>query len=517
MAEKSRIYHSRESGLSEVIGFVLLIGIIVAAFSIYLTYGVPAQGRDNEIRHMDVIKDEFTTYKTGVDSLWTNNQINTVMSSTIQLGTAGATTQGNNGFLPILQPIASGGTVTINNLSHAQESLKISSYSYITNRTSMINDTPLSFTTSFQSQSYPNPPDALIVNLSVSKNIQVTNSSVHLSGIDSNNVKWEAQINVTPRQSLYQFYAYVDINLVTTCTTAMNTNGTALNVYTGTATVNDRACLVPINAYNYTGTDITLSVYKNGTQSLGNVIVYNNIVKNRYYDINLLDTAYGLNSNIQNTPVITRYESDSGSDLTATMTAQYAYNLQSNYQYNVTLGALEYQANNYYWIPQSYYYQMGGVFLSQMDGVSAKIPPSITFRYNKTDALIGLNVIDIAYDQSNTGTISGSTPVQIGTSVKADSAALPYAAIPKNTMNVTINYTSSSPNRNTNLMWQQIFKDAANRTGGVPDSLYVTGTTPNGAYIVVNGYYPLANNTADINLNVRAVNLTASILSISGV
>ena len=190
MAENYKICHSRESGLSEVIGFVLLLGIIVAAFSIYLTYGVPAQGRENEIRHMDVIKDEFTTYKTGIDSLWTNNQINTVMSSTFQMGTAGVTTQGSIGFIPILQPVASGGTVTINNRSHTDEYLKITSYSYITNTSIMMNDTPLSFTTSFQSQSYPNPPDALIVNLPVTKNIQVINSSVNMSGTDKNGVNW---------------------------------------------------------------------------------------------------------------------------------------------------------------------------------------------------------------------------------------------------------------------------------------------------------------------------------------
>ena len=512
MAENYKIYHSRESGLSEVIGFVLLLGIIVAAFSIYLTYGVPAQGRENEISHMDVIKDEFTTYKTGIDSLWTNNMINTVMSSTFQMGTAGVTTQGSNGFLPILQPVASGGTVKINNLSHTQEYLNIISYSYITNLSFMMNDTPLSFTNSFQSQFYPNPPQSLIVNLSVTKNIKVTNCSVNLSGTDNNGVNWQVLINVTPRQTFYQTYIAVLVNQAT-CLPAQFQNGTPIWLNNGGTT--NRACLVPMNQYNYTGTDFTLNVFKNNTESLSNLIVTNNIVQNQYYNINLLDPAYGLSSNIQNTPTITRFESDSAGDLTTTLTAQYAYNLWPNYQYNVSLGALEYSANNYYWIPQTYYYQMGGVFLSQMDGVSAKIPPSITFSYNRTDSLINVNVIDVAYDQSSTGTISGSTPVQIGTKIKADSGVIPYAPITKNTINVTINYTSSSPSTNTNLMWQQFFKDAANRTGGVPDNLYVTGTTANGAYIVVNGF--TVANTPDINLKVNTVNLTASILSISGV
>ena len=63
MAEKSRICHYRESGLSEVIGFVLIIGLLVVVASLYLTYGVPAQGRENEILHMNEVKDQFVEYK----------------------------------------------------------------------------------------------------------------------------------------------------------------------------------------------------------------------------------------------------------------------------------------------------------------------------------------------------------------------------------------------------------------------------------------------------------------------
>jgi len=513
-----------EHALSEVIGFILIIVIIITAFSLYLTYAVPAQGRDNEIKHMDEVKDEFTTYKTGIDALWTNGQIDTIMSSTIRMGTAGATTQGSNGFLPIVQPVASGGTITINNQSHAQEWLNITSYSYITNRSFMTNDTPLSFPTSPtppQSQPYPNPPDALIVNLSVNKNLQVTNCSVNLSGTDRNNVKWEARINVTPRKTYYLTYISVLVNAASCLPAQVSfANGTPIWINNGGGV--NRLCLVPMYAYNYTGTDLTLTVYKNGTQSLSDVIVYDYIVQNRYYNINLLDPAFGLSSNIQNTPNIMRYESDSAGDLSATLTAQYAYNFQPNYKYNVSLGALEYQADNYYWIPQTYYYQLGGVFLSQIDGVSAKIPPSITFSYNTTGAvpLAGVNVIDIAYDRNSVGSISGTTPVQIGTKIKADSAVLPYAPITNNTMNVTINFTSSSPDPNTNLMWEQFFKDAANRTGGIPNELFMADATATGAYIVVNGFYnPPGRNadTPDINLKVKAVNLTASIQSMSGV
>ena len=65
---------NREAGLSEVVGFVLIIALLMAVFSLYLTYGVPAQGRENEILHMGVVKDQFIAYKIGLDSLSTNNK-----------------------------------------------------------------------------------------------------------------------------------------------------------------------------------------------------------------------------------------------------------------------------------------------------------------------------------------------------------------------------------------------------------------------------------------------------------
>jgi ABC-type Fe3+ transport system permease subunit len=110
MAEKSRVYHSREAGLSEVIGFVLIIGLLVVVASLYLTYGIPAQGRENEILHMNEVKDQFVAYKLSLDSLFNNNKVGTTVSNSFTLGTSGGFTQGTVGFLPIMSPVNSGGT-----------------------------------------------------------------------------------------------------------------------------------------------------------------------------------------------------------------------------------------------------------------------------------------------------------------------------------------------------------------------------------------------------------------------
>ena len=64
----------REEGLSEVIGFILLVGLLVVFLALYQTYSVPVQGRDNEIDHMNDVKDTLVAYKISLDSLWVNNR-----------------------------------------------------------------------------------------------------------------------------------------------------------------------------------------------------------------------------------------------------------------------------------------------------------------------------------------------------------------------------------------------------------------------------------------------------------
>jgi len=107
----------RDEAISEVIGFVLILALIAIVASLYLTYVVPAQGRDMEIAHMDVVQDQFLSYKTTVDSLWINNRYNTQISSPFTLGTNPGSTQGSFVNMPLFQPVTSGGTLVVNGRS----------------------------------------------------------------------------------------------------------------------------------------------------------------------------------------------------------------------------------------------------------------------------------------------------------------------------------------------------------------------------------------------------------------
>ncbi|PKL58431.1 MAG: hypothetical protein CVV34_02335, partial [Methanomicrobiales archaeon HGW-Methanomicrobiales-5] len=102
-----------ELALSEVIGFILLLGVLVTAMAIWMMYVVPANGREDEISQMSAVKDRFTDYKISLDSLWVNNQTQVMLSTTFNLGTGGGNTEAGGLFLPMLNPIASSAVISV--------------------------------------------------------------------------------------------------------------------------------------------------------------------------------------------------------------------------------------------------------------------------------------------------------------------------------------------------------------------------------------------------------------------
>jgi len=468
--------HQREA-LSEVIGFVLILGIVMAAFSLYLVYGVPVQGRENEINHMSDINDQFVSYKIGVDSLWTNQQTGLAMSTSFPLGTAGQTAQGSTSIIPVLQPVGSSGSLAINQRTRTPEIFTVSSTSDILNTT-----TGSSLLISTQSQKLPTTSNSLSQLLITLSTKSASWSDTSLGSVLINGGTWWTTINVTSD--------------ITYC----------LN-YTASGAVGNPPLLANCN-----GTDITVTVNKNGVTSLGRTIVYSNIMPQTNYNINLMDVAYGLQSTITNPLNITFSKNDptrgGAPNLTATATPQYAYQAQSNYTYSVPLGSLAYNANNNYWIPQTYYYQMGGVFLSQSDGITYKLPPEITFA-NNGNGNITVNIVALAYDPADAGTIGGSSPAQISTYLKPDAGSLPYAPVSPNTWNASINITTPDPN--AAVMWASYLNAAANQTGGIPTTYYTAGNTTTGGYIYL---YGINDGNPHITLTGKTANLSVSVQSV---
>ena len=61
--------------ISEVVGFVIMLAVVMAGLSLDLMYAVPVQGREAEIKEMDSVRAWFVDYKTGVDQLWLNSPL----------------------------------------------------------------------------------------------------------------------------------------------------------------------------------------------------------------------------------------------------------------------------------------------------------------------------------------------------------------------------------------------------------------------------------------------------------
>jgi hypothetical protein len=485
MMPNCRYCRGDDTGLSEVVGFVLILGVLVLVFSLYLTYGIPAQGRENEILHMNEVKDQFVSYKLSLDSLLDNNKIGSSASNSFTLGTGGGYTQGMMSIVPVLSPVSSTGVIAINQrVPGPGESLNISSQSLIANTSRP----PVGFAITAVPAIHTDtsPPSGIIIyidtSLSTSDELQRP-YSIAVNGTQHNNAKWEAIVNLTPRFNYVNNYTYDDA-------------GKKLDLTT---------------SYFYDHTDMTISVNKNGVKTIDEYIVNANIAKANY-TVNILDDAYGLKPFVT-VSSIQFVESGSTSGIRSTGKITYLYQ-DEVYRYPpINLGALEYRAQNNYWIPQSYYYQMGGVFLLQREGnVSYKLPPDVSISFDNNTKLMTVNVNVISF-ANNTGIAGGNSPVQIKTSY-INKESLPYAPLENNTKWVRLGVNTSDVR--ANAMWEDYF-DYTARVAGIPRESYQVNRLNNESYILINDTYPDSNDIYGIRLTATNATYAATIQGIGGV
>jgi len=494
-----------ESGLSEVVGFVLIIALLMAVFSLYLTYGVPAQGRENEILHMNSVKDQFINYKIGLDALANNNKEGTTVSNSFTLGSEGSFTEGVMGIIPIMKPVSSGGVFSINRRTTEPETLTISSRSLIVdslnassrtaeNLPATVNYTP--------SHVYVTVSGIQSADLSASKKF----------GATVNTTLWEVYVNLTPVTSLYQWYTNYDAagNNEDLCKAApRNTNGTP--IFLG----NDM-CLVPMNTYAYNGTDLSIAVKKKGIVTMENYPVYRNVQTGTAYTIDLMDPAYGLSSSITPSEYIRiRNDLPLGSVAVA---GNISYNfIETTYQITpIVLGAIDYRSQNNYWISQEYYYQMGGVFLSQIEGNNTyKLPPAITFSMDNSNpsrpiTLVTVNAVSITNPYGGS-VVGGNSPVQIKTTL--DSLyTFPYADGIANTKWIRIGVNTSDDQ--ARAMWKNYF-DYTATVAGLPEETE-TGISGTESYITIHGSDAADNGDYDVKVVATNATYTALLYGVGG-
>jgi hypothetical protein len=431
----------RERGLSEIVGFILILATIVVAMSLYITFGIPAQGREAEIQHMEQVKDRFVEYKINLDSLWTNRQCGTAIGTSFDLGTGGGATTGSFSIIPILAPAKTSATLALNQRA---EYLTIAQDSYFLVDSGGVNETGI--ITSPVAITFNATPRYFLINFSVASNSALTTRH-GVNVVPTAGSAWEAWVNTTP---VYTFSRRFNI-----------TNGTGANWYKITS-------FREWNESRWNRTDVTVSTWKGGVPVIQDLVITTNITsKPSAYQVDLMNPAYGISTDLGSTLTpSTLTASRSDANIIASYLTNYSYWPKKSSQTS-TMGSLEYDAQNEYWIQQDYYYQMGGVYLEQDDGSSVKVPPTFTFSLSNGIPVVKINQLLL----TGSGVIEGSGPVQITSSV-SQIVDTPLAA-GNNTrfVNITVRAASTQSAQ----MWQRALQNAADK-GGFTTNLYTNGT-----------------------------------------
>ena len=427
----------REIALSEIVGFILILATIVIAVALYLTFGIPAQGREGEIQHMEQVKDRFVEFKINVDSLWSNRQCGTAIGTSFSLGTGGGATTGSFSIIPILAPAKTSATLALNQRA---EYITISQDSYLMVDTGGVNETGI--ITTPRTLTFNTTPRYFFINIT-SSNLTMRND-VRIYPTSGN--AWDAKVSMVP---VYTFSRRFNI-----------TNGTTIDWY-------KIYSFKEWNESRWNRTDLTVSTSKGGVPIVQDLIVTSNVTYPGNYIVDLMNPAYGISTDLGATQSLNGITaSRSGPTIIASFLTNYSY-WPTKSSTSLTMGSLEYDAQNEYWIQQDYFYQMGGVFLEQDDGNTVKVPPAITFSQSNGIPVVKINQILL----TGSGLIEGSSPVQV-TSVVSDITDTRMAA-GNNTrfVNVTIRAQST----NAAQMWLHVLQDAADKAG-FPTRYYTNNT-----------------------------------------
>jgi len=266
-----------------------------------------------------------------------------------------------------------------------------------------------------------------------------------------------------------------------------------------------------MNIYSFNGTDLTLSVKRGGVVTMENYPVYRNVKAGTTYTIDLMDPAYGVSSSINPKEIISIKNDLPLGSITSTGNITYNF-IEKTYQITpITLGAIDYQSQNHYWISQEYYYQMGGVFLSQIEGNNTyKLPPEISFALDDSDpgspvTRVTINAMSITNPYGGS-VVGGNSPVQIKTTL--DSIYdLPYATGNANTKWIRIAVNTSD--EQARGMWKNYF-DYTATVAGIPHT--ETGIAGTESYISIGYADYLTNPSKDYDINVIASNATYTAL-----
>jgi hypothetical protein len=144
---------------------------------------------------------------------------------------------------------------------------------------------------------------------------------------------------------------------------------------------------------------------------------------------------------------------------------------KGEFPFNITV--LEYSSNNFYWIQQRYSYQLGGVFLSQDNGMINRISPLISITNSDNRSII-VNVVPVQI--IGNGSYTSNNLVRLYTRQRM----VPRYNIssPSYLNNQWVNLSITTADNTTAVMWQKFFLGLA-ATEQIDSAAYTLGNVWN--------------------------------------
>ena len=466
----------REQGLSEVIGFLMIVSLLAILFSMYLLYVVPLQGRDAEIAHMDDVKDQFLGIKTDIDSLILNNNEYIELERSIPLGTSTGSSSGSFSIVPINSFTESGGSLEIYNNTHGSLTIELNGSFTIPLPNAVKSDSASVGTITLNYN-----PENFILNYTTSSLPPTPATGVIIQSYSTKCGNWVAFLNTSP-------------NYVVSAKDIINTSDPGNHP-----------------SYPFITYDLSISVMKNNRYTFQNLTIYKNIQTNTPYPIDLYDPTYGLVDCLDRyIPINVSYGTNKY--LATLYIPNQNTNITRDYSPinpTIQISGLSYASNNNYYINQNIEYEGGAIFLKQnsgtYNGTSVLVRPPLSISKSSDYNYINVNLNNIIFENSEM--IGGSMEVPVYSSLSklssiTDSNGYPLYGTPPNAQNITVTYSGTDP---TDIQkWYEAFSQCevnAIKSNADLRNLITVDEQPN-----KNASINIKSSSADPNLFVNITN-----------
>jgi len=399
---------TKERGLSEVIGFLMIVALLGILFSMYLLYVVPIQGKDAEIAHMKYVTQQFIDLKSDIDSLIINERVNMPIARSFELGTLASSGQGALSIIPIQGFIEAAGTLVVNQqmdfLTVQGNFLELTEPLPVANLQSRPNniDSPAQWIDN--GHLFFNYPGVNSVNNTI-------NGSIHRLNYTYSIISNTTYTNITKEKyGKYVIHPEKTYSLEKVLGASIEwSNFSSIHEYNPNITsyVNNTSNTIDYFAVK-PQTDIVFDFYNWTDQTQNDILEYRRTLQeNATSEPHFFDLSK-INEITTTDPNLLEF------NLMGTTTDSVGAPVWSNIvQSTQPLGSLQYWSQNRYWINQELLYEMGGLFLKQNEGVSIMLIPSLAVTPVTTSdgGNIKVSLVDVTITDTND--VSGSKSAQV--------------------------------------------------------------------------------------------------------